>query len=98
MNETSSSNRKISRLGVGLQGSLRERFGIAANQAHRALDDCLIMRQVVNSHLLRLNNTATIADVMGQNSKCSGSFGDLQERGMTQICITNTIKQMHHMT
>lgn len=56
------------------------------------------MRQVVNSHLLRLNNTATIADVMGQNSKCSGSFGDLQERGMTQICITTTTKQMHHIT
>ncbi|KAL3158650.1 hypothetical protein ABBQ32_011393 [Trebouxia sp. C0010 RCD-2024] len=58
-------------------GSLRERFGIPANQAHRALDDCLIMQEVVNSHLLRLNGTATIADVMRQKSRCSGSFEDI---------------------
>lgn len=62
---------------VCLQGSLRERFGIPANQAHRALDDCLIMQEVVNSHLLRLNGTATIADVMRQKSRCSGSFEDI---------------------
>ena len=64
---------------------MRERFGIAANQAHRALDDCLIMRQVVNSHLLRLNNTATMADVMRQKSKCSGSFEEITMSGMTHI-------------
>ena len=67
-----------------VQGSLRERFGIAANQAHRALDDCLIMREVVKSHLLRLNNTASIADVMLQKSKCSGSFGEIATSGMPQ--------------
>lgn len=71
-----------------LQGSLRERFGIAANQAHRALDDCVIMREVVNSHLLRLNNTATIADVMLQRSKCSGSFGEITTSGMTQLLMS----------
>ena len=60
-----------------LQGSLRERFGIPANQAHRALDDCVVMKEVVNSHLLRLNGTATISDVMRQESNCSGSFEDI---------------------
>ena len=64
-----------------MQVDLRDRFGIAPNQAHRALDDCQIMQQVVQ-HLLRLNGTPTFAHLMRQKSKCSGTLEQILDPGI----------------
>ena len=85
-----------------VQGNLRERFGIPANQAHRALDDSQVMQDVV-SHMLKLNGTLTISDVIARKSKCSGTLGDLfgpgthvlLETGNMMIALTRLLKHGH---
>lgn len=59
----------------GLQ-ALRERFGIAPNQAHRALADCEILLSIL-PHLLELNGTPDLAELMRRGSKCSGTLGNV---------------------
>lgn len=56
--------------------ALRERFGIAPNQAHRALADCEILLSIL-PHLLELNGTPDLADLMRRGSKCSGTLGNV---------------------
>ncbi|DBB02038.1 TPA: hypothetical protein ACH3X1_000615 [Trebouxia sp. C0004] len=59
----------------GLQ-ALRERFGIAPNQAHRALADCEILLSIL-PRLLELNGTPDLAELMRRGSKCSGTLGNV---------------------
>ncbi|KAL0044700.1 hypothetical protein WJX82_006055 [Trebouxia sp. C0006] len=55
---------------------LREHFGIAPNQAHRALADCEILLSIL-PRLLELNGTPDLAELMRRGSKCSGTLGDI---------------------
>ena len=83
----------------GTQGALRERFGIPENQAHRALDDSLVMQEVV-SRMLRLNGTS-IPEVMARKSKCSGTLKDILGPGINKYsspdckCVSGQISQLH---
>lgn len=76
-----------------LQQALRERFGIAPNQAHRALADCEILLSIL-PHLLKLNETPDLAQLMRQDSTCSGTLGDVLGPGeLASICPSG-----HHST
>ena len=61
---------------VCVQQALREMFNIPANKAHRALDDCQVLQQIV-PHLLALNGTPDLADLMDRDSSCSGTLGKI---------------------
>ncbi len=59
-----------------MQQALRERFGIAPNQAHRALADCEILQSILPL-LLELNGTPDLAELMRRGSKCTGTLGSI---------------------
>lgn len=68
-----------------VQDALRQRYGIAANNAHRALDDTLILLEVLPK-LLQDNGTPDITDVMDLGTKATGSFADLLGPGISSQC------------
>lgn len=55
-----------------LQGALRERYGIAANTAHRALDDAIVLDQIL-PRLLQDGGT-DLAELMKKSTASSGTW------------------------
>ena len=79
----------MSNVVCSVQQALRERFGIPANNAHRALDDCQVLQKIV-PHLLRLNETPDFSTLMSRkNSKCSGTFEDILGAGAVFYLYAN---------
>jgi DNA polymerase-3 subunit epsilon len=65
--------------------TLREHFGIAANQAHRALDDVFVLHQVF-SHLVGDLDLATILELLSQPTHISRMpFGKHQGKPLAEV-------------
>lgn len=69
-----------------MQGALRDRYGIAANQAHRALDDAIILNQLLPL-LLKEGGIDDLSELMDRDTKCTGTIADITGPGTTLITV-----------